>query len=175
MYVDTFPGQDLTVLVDFFGAEITDSLAVCRRFPEMAAEGRLSVRLDTHGGRFVEGLDPQASYAVLERHAPLAVRRYRDDTELRYLTGTGVTAAAIFHLREKLDEAGFETVKIIVSSGFNVRKCKVMAGVGAPMDAIGTGSYLPDNWSETNATADIVAYDGAPTVKVGREFLIKKD
>ncbi len=175
MFVEVFPGQDLTVLVDFFGAEITDSLAVCRRFPEMAAEGRLSVRLDTHGGRFVEGLDPQASYAVLERHAPLAVHRYRDDTELRYLTGTGVTAAAIFHLREKLDEAGFKGVKLIVSSGFNVRKCKVMAGVGAPMDAIGTGSYLPDNWPETNATADIVAYDGASTVKVGREFLLKKE
>ena len=175
MTVEVFPGQDLTVLVDYYGAEITDSLAVCRRFPELAAEGRLSVRLDTHGGRFVEGLDPQASYAVLERHAPLAVRRYRDDTELRYLTGTGVSAAAIFHLRENLDEAGFKAVKIIVSSGFNARKCKVMAGVGAPMDAIGTGSYLPDNWPETNATADIVAYDGVPTVKVGREFLLKKE
>ena len=111
MTVEVFPGQDLTVLVDYFGAEITDSLAVCRRFPELAAQGRLSVRLDTHGGRFIEGLDPQASYAVLERHAPQAVRRYRDDTELRHLTGTGVSAAAIFLLREKLDEAGFEAVE----------------------------------------------------------------
>ena len=175
MTVEAFPDQELTVLVDYFGAEITDALAVCRRFPDLAAMGRLSVRLDTHGGRFVEGLDPQASYAVLERHVPLAVRRYRDDTELRHLTGTGVSAAAIFLLREKLDEAGFEAVKIIVSSGFNVRKCKVMAGVRAPMDSIGTGSYLPESWPETNATADIIAYDGVPTVKVGREFLLRKD
>jgi nicotinate phosphoribosyltransferase len=175
MTVEAFPGQDLTVLVDYYGAEITDSLAVCRRFSDLAAVGHLSVRLDTHGGRFVEGLDPQASYAVLERHVPQAVRRYRDDTELRHLTGTGVSAAAIFSLREKLDEAGFESVKIIVSSGFNVRKCKVMAGVHAPMDAIGTGSYLPDTWAETNATADIIAYDGVPTVKVGREFLLRKE
>jgi nicotinate phosphoribosyltransferase len=38
----------------------------------------------------------------------------------------------------------------------------------------GTGSYLPDRWSETYATADIVAYDGVPRVKVGREFLFPK-
>ena len=174
MFVETFPEDDLTVLVDYYGEEITDSLAVCRRFPELIAEGRLSLRLDTHGGRFVEGLGPEASYAVLERHVPLAVRRYRNETELRYLTGTGVSTAAIFHLREQLDKAGFESVKIVVSSGFNVEKCKVMGDVGAPIDVVGTGSYLPDSWRETYATADIVAYDGAPSVKKGREFLLRK-
>ena len=173
MYVETFPDQDLTVLVDYYGREISDSLAVCRHFPEMAAEGRIGLRLDTHGGRFIEGLDPQASYAVLERHVPLAVRRYRSETELRYLTGTGVSAAAIFYFRERLDEAGFGKVKVVASSGFNVQKCKVMADVGAPIDVIGTGSYLPESWPETYATADIIAYGGVPSVKVGREFLLK--
>jgi nicotinate phosphoribosyltransferase len=139
----------------------------------MAAGGLIGLRLDTHGGRFIEGLDPQASYAVLERHVPLAVRRYRSETELRYLTGTGVSAAAIFYFRERLDEAGFGKVKVVASSGFNVQKCKVMADVGAPIDVIGTGSYLPESWPETYATADIIAYGGAPSVKVGREFLLK--
>ena len=174
MFVDTFPGQDLTVLVDYFGQEVTDALAVCRRFPELAAAGRIGVRIDTHGGRFVEGLDPQASYAALERHVPRAIRRYRDELELRYLTGTGVSAAAIFHIRDRLDDEGFDAVKIVASSGFNVRKCKVMADVRAPIDVIGTGSYLPETWTETYATADIVAYDGEPQVKVGREFLLRK-
>jgi nicotinate phosphoribosyltransferase len=174
MYVEMYPGQEVTVLVDFFGLEITDALAVCRRFPEMAAQGRLGFRLDTHGGRFIEGLDPQASYAVLERHVPQAIRRYRSDAELRYLTGTGVSAAAIFHLREQLDNAGFDKAKVVASSGFNVAKCKVMADVEAPIDTIGTGSFLPELWTETYATADIVAYDGAPAVKVGREFLLKR-
>jgi len=173
MYVETFPDEDLTVLVDYYGREVSDSLAVCRHFPGMAAEGRIGLRLDTHGGRFIEGLDTQTSYAVLERHVPLAVRRYRSETELRYLTGTGVSAAAIFYLREKLDEAGFGKVKVVASSGFNVQKCKVMADVGAPIDVIGTGSYLPESWPETYATADIIAYGGAPSVKVGREFLLK--
>ena len=173
MYVETFPDEDLTVLVDYYGREVSDSLAVCRHFPGMAAEGRIGLRLDTHGGRFIEGLDTQTSYAVLERHVPLAVRRYRSETELRYLTGTGVSAAAIFYLRERLDEAGFGKVKMVASSGFNVQKCKVMADVGAPIDVIGTGSFLPESWPETYATADIIAYGGVPSVKVGREFLLK--
>ena len=173
MYVETFPDDDLTVLVDYYGQEVTDSLEVCRRFPELAAAGRMSVRLDTHGGRFLEGLDPQASYAVLERHAPVAVRRYRNDRELRYLTGTGVSAAAIFHVREKLDAAGFDKVKIVATSGFDWSKCRVMADVAAPINIVGTGSYLPETWVETFATSDIIDYDGVPAVKVGREFLLK--
>ena len=173
MFAETFPDQELTVLVDYFGREVTDSLAVCRRFPDLAVQGRLAVRLDTHGGRFVEGLDPGASYAVLDRNAPLAVRRYRSESELRILVGTGVSAAAIFHVREQLDAAGFNRVRIVASSGFGVEKCRVMADVGAPIDVIGTGSYLPESWAETYATADIVAYDGVPRVKVGREFLLR--
>ncbi len=175
MFVETFPDQPLTVLTDYFGREITDALAVCRRFPELAAAGRLSVRLDTHGGRFLEGLDPAESYAALERHAPGAIRRYRSDIELRYLVGTGVSASAIWRVREALEEAGFPAVRIVASSGFNVDKCRVMADANAPIDVIGTGSFLPDAWSETYATADIVDYDGEARVKVGREFLLRRN
>jgi nicotinate phosphoribosyltransferase len=109
----------------------------------------------------------------LEKHKPRAVRQYRSETELKWLIGTGVSAAAIFHLRDSLDEAGFDEVKIIASSGFGPEKCKVMASTGAPIDVIGTGSFLPDVWAETYATADIVAYDGNVRVKTGREFLLR--
>ena len=173
MFHETFPDENLTVLVDYFGREISDGLAVARRFPELAAAGRLAMRLDTHGGRFLEGLDPAESYAVLERHAPQATRRYRSETELRHLTGTGVSAAAIWRMREALDEAGFPQVRIVASSGFGVSKCRVMAEARAPIDVVGTGSFIPNTWSETYATADIVAYDGVPRVKLGREFLLK--
>ncbi|HVE23443.1 MAG TPA: nicotinate phosphoribosyltransferase [Acidocella sp.] len=173
MFVDTFPGENLTVLVDYFGREVTDALAVCRRFAGMAREGRVAVRLDTHGGRFLEGLDPQQSYAVLERHAPGALRRYRSQVELNYLIGTGVSSAAIWRMREALDQEGFERVRLIVSSGFGVEKCSVMADSHAPIDIVGTGSFIPERWSETFATADIVAYDDKPMVKVGREFLLR--
>ena len=175
MFVETFPGAPLTVLTDYFGHEVTDGVAVCERFPDMAAEGRLSVRLDTHGGRFLEGLDPAESYAVLERHSPGAIRRYRSDTELRYLVGTGVSCAAIWRMREALDEAGFKKVRIVASSGFNVDKCRVMADAQSPLDVVGTGSYIPEHWGETYATADIVDYDGEARVKVGREFLLRRN
>jgi nicotinate phosphoribosyltransferase len=174
MFHETFPDENLTVLVDYFGREVTDGLAVARRFPELAAAGRLAMRLDTQGGRFLEGLDPAESYAVLERHAPQATRRYRSETELRHLTGTGVSAAAVWRMREALDEAGFPRVRIVASSGFGVTKCRVMAEARAPIDVVGTGSFIPNTWSETYATADIVAYDGVPRVKIGREFLLKR-
>ncbi len=173
MFHEVHPDLPMTVLVDYFGREISDSLAVCRRFPDMAASGDLALRIDTGGGRFVEGLDPPRSYAVLERNRPDAIRGYRSETELRYLIGTGVSAAAIWHLREQLDGAGFPKVRIVASSGFDPAKCKVMAVAAAPVDVIGTGSYLPERWSETYATADIVAYNGTPRVKVGREFLLR--
>lgn len=174
MFHDTFNDEPMTVLVDYFAREVSDSLEVCRRFADLAAAGRLSVRIDTPGGRFVEGLDPPASYAVLERNAPRAIRGYRSEEELRYLVGTGVSAAAVFHLREALDRSGFNKVKIVASSGFGPAKCRVMAQAAAPIDVIGTGSYLPTYWNETYATADIVEYDGVQRVKVGREFLHRK-
>ena len=174
LFHQTIPDTPLTVLVDYFGAEITDALAVATRFKDLADAGQLSVRIDTHGGRYVEGLDTPSSYAVLERNVPGALRGYRTDDELRLLLGTGVSAAAVWHLREQLDQHGFEKVRIVASSGFGPDKCRVFSLANAPLNMIGTGSFLPQVWSETYATADIVAYDGQPRVKAGREFLIRK-
>ena len=50
-----------------------------------------------------------------------------------------------------------------------------MADAKAPIDVVGTGSFIPDAWHETYATADIVEYDGVPMVKVGREFLLRRN
>jgi nicotinate phosphoribosyltransferase len=174
MFDECFPGAPMTVLVDYFAREITDSLTVCRRFPKRAANGSLSVRIDTPGGRFIESLDPPASYAVLERNAPEAVRGYRSESELRYLVGPGVSAAAVWALREALNREGFDKVKIVASSAFGPAKCRLMAEANAPIDVVGTGSFLPGRWAETYATADIVEYDGVVRVKVGREFLLRR-
>lgn len=167
-----FPEKPLTVLVDYFGQEVDDALAVCQSFPELAHGGQLAIRLDTHGGRYVQGLDTQSSYAVLERNVPEAIRGYRSEHELKQLMGTGVSAAAVWHVREQLNQAGFDKVKIVASSGFGPDKCRVFALAKAPVDVIGTGSYLPEKWTETYATADIIAYDGVSRVKLGREFLL---
>ncbi len=52
-----------------------------------------------------------------------------------------------------------------------MQKCQVMGAAHAPVDMVGTGSFLPATMSETYATADIIAYDGVSRVKLGREFL----
>jgi len=173
MFHEVFAGEALTVLVDYLGHETSDAVAVARRFPELAASGRLAFRMDTPGGRYCEGLDLARSYDVLERHAPQSIRGYRTEAELRYLVGTGVSAAALWTLRVVLNEAGFPNAKIVASSGFGPEKCRMMATANAPIDVIGTGSHLPELWSETYATADIIAYDGKPMVKAGREFLLR--
>jgi nicotinate phosphoribosyltransferase len=174
MFNSTWPNHPLTVLIDYFGKEITDGLMVCRAFKNLAKEGTLSLRIDTHGGRYIEGLDVAGSYAVLERNVPEAIRGYRTEQELRYLIGTGVSAAAVWHLREMLDSSGFENVKIVASSSFGPEKCKVFSLANVPVDVIGTGSYLPSRWSETYATADIISYGGKSQVKLGREFLLRR-
>ncbi len=58
MYHEAFPDEPMTVLVDYFGLEVTDSLAVCRRFPEMA----------THLAAFQQGYDrtPESAAAMLD-------------------------------------------------------------------------------------------------------------
>lgn len=172
MFHEQFPDQALGVLVDYFGQEITDGLAVCRAFSELADQGKILLRLDTHGGRYIEGLNKQSSYELLMQYAPETIQRYCSEQELTYLAGTGVSAAAIWYMRTKLDEAGFDKVKIIASSGFDLEKCRIVSEAKAPVNIIGTGSFIPNLWNETYATADIIAYNGKPLVKKGREFLI---
>ena len=175
LFHKTFPERALTVLVDYYGNEIDDAISVANAFPELVETGKLAVRIDTHGGRFVQGLDTQESYAVLDRNVPDAIRGYRTDQELKYLMGTGVSAAAIWHMHEQLNKAGFYGVKIVASSGFSPDKCRVFSLAKAPVDLIGTGSYLPSNWSDTYATADIISYNGKRRVKIGREFLFSRN
>ncbi len=169
---DLYPSGPLTVLVDYFGQEVTDTLAVARRFPELAETGQLAVRIDTAGGRYLEGLDRNRSYQILDKHAPQAVRGYRGQGELEHLIGPGVSAAALWHLKEVLRREKFDKIRLIASSGFTAEKCRVMALAQVPVDVIGTGSYIPDRWRETYTTADIVSYNGRECTKAGREFLL---
>ena len=180
-------------LVDYRGTEISDSLAAARWFYEEARlqdEGRVfGVRLDTHGARFAEGVDYDKSIDVVGEwmdvdgeyniaEAVLGTRAFHLDVGnvivdrvRRLLFGTGVSIASIINTRRELDKAGYRQAQIVASSGFDLQKCQVVGAVRAPVDAIGTGSFLPGTLSETYATADVIAYDGNKRVKVGREFL----
>jgi len=43
------------------------------------------------------------------------------------------------------------------------------ANARAPLDVVGTGSFIPENFPDTFATADIYMYEGKPGIKLGRE------
>lgn len=173
MYREVFPEGKLVVLVDFFGREVTDGLEVCQHFKELAEAGELMLRLDTSGERFAEGLTESASKAIINRYVTLEVQESLSATEKKYLTGKGVSAASIFHIREVLDQHGFNKVKLVVSSGFNLTKVRLMSKIKAPVDVIGTGSVLTGEFCAPIATADIISYDGKSLVKKGREHLIE--
>ena len=174
LFYHAFPDEDMTVLVDYFGKEVTDTLEVCNFFKEHAKKGKLSIRLDTHGGRYIEGLDIEKSYKILQKYSPNSIKTYRNEKEMKWLVGTGVSVSSIFYLRNILDKSGWKKVKIVASSGFNPEKCLLFANTNAPVDVIGTGSYIPNNWEETYATADIIKYGEKSLVKKGREFLIQE-
>lgn len=185
--------KTLIALVDYTGEEVTDSLRCARWFYEEAKlqnKGRaFGIRLDTHGGLFAEGLDyeksvdtvghwlgVQGEYNIVEqvlggRAFQLDPNNILVDKVRRILFGKGVSVAAIIHVRQALDRAGFKDAIIVGSSGFDPQKCQVMGAARAPLDLVGTGSFLPATLTETYATADIIAYDGVRRVKVGREFL----
>ena len=195
MYAETHPQDNLTVLVDFYAREFSDALEVCRWWyndvlPSNNASTRtLAFRIDTHGERYAEGLDYEQSVELVadwlhvynEYEAVRAVmgeEAYDSDTlnvvkdrVRKVLFGTGVSVASVIQLRQTLDAAGFNACRIVGSSGFNLFKCKMFANARAPLDSVGTGSFIPETFSDTFATADIYRFDGEFNVKLGREKL----
>jgi nicotinate phosphoribosyltransferase len=195
LFNETLPeAKSLIALVDYTGHEIADSLRCAHWFYEEARLDKVGkqfgIRLDTHGGRFAEGLDYEKSvdvvgdwlgvrgeYSIVEqvlggRTVQLDPNNMLVDKVRRILFGKGVSVAAIIHARRALDDAGFKAAQIVGSSGFDPQKCQIMGAAKAPVDMVGTGSFLPATLTETYATADIIRYNGVARVKTGREFLL---
>jgi len=197
MYVETHPKDNLTVLIDYYGREYSDALEVCRWWyhdslpKDLSGARALSLRIDTHGERYAEGLDYEKSVEVVVNwlHVPNEFEAVRQvmgeeafdadslnivkDRVRKVLFGTGVSVASVIQLRQTLSANGFNACKIVGSSGFNLFKCKMFANCRAPLDAVGTGSFIPENFPDTYATADVFMYDGKPGIKVGREKLFQ--
>jgi nicotinate phosphoribosyltransferase len=83
-------------------------------------------------------------------------------------TPTGVNERLVRNLRDALDAAGHEAVRIVVSGGFTVEKIQMFEERGVPVDAYGVGSSLIRG--SNDFTADIVMTDGVPSAKVGRRL-----
>lgn len=133
---------NVVVLVDFHNDSVADAVAVAG-----ALGDRLwGVRLDTS-----------------ER---LVDRALQGEPEAERLAG--VTPELALRVREGLDAAGHERVRIVASGGFDAERIERFEERGAPVDSYGVGSALLRG--EFDFTADVVELDGLPGGKVGREL-----
>ena len=160
MFRETFPDEPMTVLADYFGREITDALAVCARFPDLAATGGCR-----SGWTRMAGASWKGSIRPRATRCWNATRRVRSAATAARRNCAIWSAPASPPQRSggcarRSTRPAIQHVRIVASSGFGVDKCRVMADAKAPIDVVGTGSFIPDAWHETYATADIVEYDG---------------
>jgi nicotinate phosphoribosyltransferase len=143
-FANRFADQvNVVVLVDFENDSVRTSLEVA----DELGERLWGVRLDT-------------AHTLVDRS--LQDRMGRFDP-------CGVNPELVRLVREALDEAGHERVRIVVSGGFNAERIREFERQGVPVDAYGVGSSLIRG--ENDFTADVVMVDGRPCAKVGREFL----
>jgi len=164
-YHRRLPDVPLTVLIDFEGRE----LDVCREAVARFGPALHAVRLDTHGGRVHQGGHEKPLQELVDRILANVPDRDAARAALKeYGFGKGVTIEAVYNVRRTLDDAGAQHTQITVSSGFDARKVAAFRACNAPVDSIGTGSWV----DFLTFTSDIthVMENGAwiPRCKAGR-------
>ena len=143
-FADRFADEmNVTVLVDFENDSVRTAIEVA----DALGDRLWGVRLDTSERMVDKALWDRMGDVQADR------RQRRSWCEL---------------VREALDEAGHERVKIVVSGGFDAAKIREFEQLGAPVDAYGVGSSLVRG--ENDFTADVVRLEGRPAAKVGRRF-----
>ena len=140
-FADKYSGEmNVTVLVDFDNDSVRTALEVA----DALGDKLWGVRLDT-------------SEKLVDRSLWHEMGEFRP---------TGVNEVLVHRVREALDEAGHERVKIVVSGGFDADRIKTFEAQGVPVDSYGVGSSLIRG--SNDYTADVVMVDGKPCAKVGR-------
>jgi nicotinate phosphoribosyltransferase len=136
------PDMNVTVLVDFANDSVRTALDVA----EALGDRLWGVRLDT-------------SEALVDRSLWEEMGDFRP---------TGVNERLVRKVRDGLDAAGHERVRIVVSGGFTAERIRRFEERGVPVDAYGIGSSLIRGANDF--TADVVVTDGKPSGKVGRHL-----
>ncbi|HHY41234.1 MAG TPA: nicotinate phosphoribosyltransferase [Thermoanaerobacterales bacterium] len=77
----------------------------------------------------------------------------------------GVTPALVHEIRNRLNQKGYDYVKIFVSGGLTPERIKILLEAGA--DAFGVGSYI-SGATPIDMTMDLKMVDGTPIAKRGR-------
>jgi nicotinate phosphoribosyltransferase len=78
-----------------------------------------------------------------------------------------VTPDLVKEVRARLDQAGYQHVKIVVSGGIDPSRIQLFRERGAPVDAFGIGSAI-SGAPPIDFTGDIKAIEGKPIAKRGR-------
>jgi len=78
-----------------------------------------------------------------------------------------VTADLVTEIRARLDQEGYQHVKIVVSGGLTPDRVRYFKEAGAPVDSYAVGSYI-SGASPIDFTGDIKEIDGRPIAKRGR-------
>jgi nicotinate phosphoribosyltransferase len=157
-------------LIAAYGA---DTVLAATKFAEWASEDmRITVLVDFDNDSIRTALDVAAALGPrlwgvrLDTSESLVDRSLWG--ELGDFPPTGVNERLVRNLRDALDAAGHDAVRIVVSGGFTVDKIRMFEERGVPVDAYGIGSSLIRG--SNDFTADIVMTDGEPSAKVGRRL-----
>jgi nicotinate phosphoribosyltransferase len=78
-----------------------------------------------------------------------------------------VTPDLVKEVRARLDQAGYQHVKIVVSGGLTPERMGVFKEAGAPVDSYAVGSFI-SGATPIDFTGDIKEIDGQPIAKRGR-------
>ncbi len=78
-----------------------------------------------------------------------------------------VTPELVKEVRTRLDLAGHQHVKIVVSGGIDVERIGIFKAAGAPVDSFAVGSAI-SKASPIDFTGDLKEIDGRPVAKRGR-------
>src|SRR3954468_1206249 len=142
-FADRYAGEmNVTVLVDFENDSVRTSLEVA----DELGDKLWGVRLDT-------------SERLVDRSLWYEMGEFKP---------TGVNRRLVERVREALDAAGHQRVKIVVSGGFDAGKIREFEQLGTPVDSYGVGSALLHG--ENDFTADVVRVEGEERAKVGRRY-----
>ena len=142
IYLKTFPEEKVTALIDYHNNVVEDSLMLAR-----------------HLGHKLNGVRVDTSKSLVDH--------YFDDKDTSDFDPHGVCKELIFALRKALDDAGFDYVKITVSSSFSAEKIKEWTAAKVPVSMYGVGTYFVNNMT-CGFTGDLVMLDGKPEAKEGR-------
>jgi nicotinate phosphoribosyltransferase len=78
-----------------------------------------------------------------------------------------VTAELVTEVRARLDQEGYQHVRITVSGGLTPDRIRYFKEAGAPVDSFAVGSYI-SGATPIDFTGDIKEIDGVPIAKRGR-------